>query len=455
MPLFFQDTPLADLDKPPLLSRLKQTLLARKTVLLLLILLMSSLFLGSTLPQRFNTPDLTLARWQQANPVLGRFAAVLGLDHIYTTPWFAVLLALFLSSLLLSTIEQSRLALRRTWGPPPPAQHLPLASSRPFEKVLAAAQQAGFRLVSRVDHTCRLVRNAAGYWGAALFHLGLLLVLAGVLLLVLTQKRGLVHLAEGEVFSPGMAWTSQEKGVLADFFFLPEAVRLESVRPEFWETDDLKQQRATVTFLEPGTESTTCELEINRTVFHRNIRVDQSASFGHAFLVILVDEAGRELPLRMDLEHPSRRDQASYNSFEFESVPYLVKAKYYADASHRSIDSGTPQLVLRLDLAGESAGEISLLPGQQGSLGPYTARLIGTARWTGLVFSDLQGMGLVFFGFFVIIGGGVLIYCLPPREIVLQAAGTGCRLAWKAGRFAAFYESELQGILEDEQPGPG
>lgn len=405
---------------------------------------------GGIFPQSFSTSPQELSQWQAANPILARLAELFGFDHIYTTPWFAIVLAFFVSSLSVSTVEQARSACAKTTALGRLFPDHACFVKRAAPELLAAARSGGYQQASLQGNTYRLIKNPLGYWGGTLFHLGLVVVICAVLFLVLTQKRGVVSLAEGEVFTPGMPWSAQERGMLAGYFFLAQAVRLDSLQPEFWETDDIRQQRSVVTFLGPGNQEITYTLEINRTVYHHGIRIDQSSAFGRTFFVILTDEAGKRFPVRMDLEHPLRRDQASYKSFEFDGVPFLLKTKYYADAEKRGIESDTPLLTIRLDQFGEVKGEVSLTPGQAGRLGPYTADLVKTTRWTGLVFSDIKGMTMVFLGFFVIILGGLLTYCTPPREILLVEEEEGCVLQWRAGRFAHFYESELLDIINNE-----
>jgi len=433
----------------PFFGKLKRFLLSKKTVLGLFGLLTAAIIIGSLFPQRFRTSPLAMAEWQSANQFLGRLMTALAFDHVYTSHWFAGILGLFLISLLLSTIEQFKLSRKKTFGSPRQISGGKTTIHCSLEKFFSALKARGYWQIWHKNNSWRLVKYPWGYWGNTLFHLGMVVVIIASLFISLTQKRGVVNLAEGEVFPPGGEWLVEERGLFAGNFFLPEAVRLESVRPEFWNTDDIKQETSVVSFLGSEKQNTSYELKINTTVYHSGIRVDQSRAFGRTFLVLLTGEEGEKNPIRLDIEQPQRRDRPSYDTFEFERIPFLIKAKYYADIDKQKIDSDNPLLTLRLLQFGKVIEELSLVNGQSGRIGPYEATLVGTTRWAGLVFTDIKGINLLFFGFFIIIFGGILTYFMPPREVQLKQTAEIWTFKWRASRFTDFYERELHDIIQE------
>lgn len=93
---------------------IKRFFLARSTVLTLIILVLGAVVVGYLFPQRFLLSPAGMDRWALDHPFLATLSRTLALDHVYTSPWFAVLLALFMVSLLFSTWEQFTRALRLT-----------------------------------------------------------------------------------------------------------------------------------------------------------------------------------------------------------------------------------------------------------------------------------------------------------------------------------------------------
>jgi hypothetical protein len=106
-----------------------------------------------------------------------------------------------------------------------------------------------------------------------------------------------------------------------------------------------------------------------------------------------------------------------------------------------------PQLVLRLQDGELAVAEATLLPGQQARLGRYEVRLTSVETWTDILFEGSQGTVGIFFGFAVLLLGGVLTFFGAPRETLLQFAGTGVVLAWRTTRFPDLYGEERDRIL--------
>ncbi|WP_236685631.1 cytochrome c biogenesis protein ResB [Geobacter pickeringii] len=99
------------------MKSLKRFFLSRSTVITLIILMLCVVLTGYFIPQRFLTTPPELEKWRLAHPAFATTVRWFALDHVYTSPWFALLLLLFFASLSLSTVEQFRAAYRRTFSP--------------------------------------------------------------------------------------------------------------------------------------------------------------------------------------------------------------------------------------------------------------------------------------------------------------------------------------------------
>lgn len=423
--------------------------LSRRTVLVLILLILFAMTVGYLFPQRFTSSPEAMEAWLDKNPFWDPWMDRLDLDHVYTSWWFSVFLSLFFLALVLSTIEQVRISFRRTFGGGSATGEDLVEVTAGEGAINAALRRRGFRKTYEGNGIVRFLKHPWGYWGNVLLHFGIAVVILSSLLIVLTQKRGLLNLIEGEVYVPGGEWTVVETGVLADEFVLPEAVRLDYVTPEFWETDDLKQLTTAIRFVDPQGRFRPHILSINNSFRERGIQVYQGKSFGHAFFLELADEKGLAEGVILQIDHPQRRDQASYGNHRFDNIPYFVKAKYFADVDLKTMIGGKPLLFVRLTDGGEVLGEVELLAGESGQLGPYAVKLVGVSKWAGVIFTELTGMPGIFFGFFIIIVGGGLTYFFPPREVILRAEGGAFSVSGKAARFEGFYRDEFEGLLTE------
>lgn len=429
-----------------MIRKIKRFFLSRKTILALILLILGAIVLAYIFPQRFSASPLDTENWQQAHPLFAPWFYTLGLDHVYTTPWFAVLLLVFLLTLMISTFEQIKNSTKKIFGNVVISGEKSIRVNTTEEEIKTAIKKLGYFQTVRNQETLRFVKHPWGYWGNVLLHLGIVLVIASSLVVVLTEKRGLLQLIESELYVPGTPWFMEEKGMLVGNFILPEAVMLDNVIPEFWETDDIKQLTTVMSFSNPQGKTKRYNLAINQTVNYKGIRIYQDQRFGLAFFVNLTDKTGTRNGLILQIQKPYKRDKASYGNFRFGKIPYLLKAKYFADAEKKNMLSSNPLLVMRLVDKGRVIGEVSLKNGESGQVGPYTATVAGISRWAGIIFVDITGMPGIFLGFFIIIIGGGLTYFMPPREFYLRKEVDGFSITWKATRFESFYEEEYEKV---------
>lgn len=429
-----------------MIRAIKRFFLSRKTILFLILLILAAIIIAYIFPQRFITPQAQMERWRNYHPEWVPWVEKLGLDHVYSTPWFAVLLLVFSLTLIISTFEQIKVSIKKTFG------HVVTSGGKNFkvnateEEIKTAIKRLGYFQIIRNQAALRFVKHPWGYWGNVLLHLGIVLVIASSLIIVLTEKRGLLHLLEGELYTPGTPWLVEYNGILAGRFIMPEAVRLDNVFTEFWETDDLKQLITTISFSNPQGRTKRYNLAVNQTVSYRGIRVYQDHNFGDAFFVTLTDREGRNTGLILQIKNPDKKDKASFGIFQSEEIPYLLKAEYFADADKKSMLSANPLLIMRLVDRDMVIGKVSLKNGESGQLGPYTATVVGVTRWAGMIFVDITGMPGIFLGFFIIIIGGGLTYFMPPREFYLKKEDGGFSITWKATRFEGFYKGEYEKV---------
>lgn len=420
-------------------------LLSRRTVLALIAVLTAAMGISFAIPQRFATEPVVIHTWNEAHPWLGRVARAAGLDHVFTSLWFALFLLLFLGAVGVSLKQQVKAARQRPYRVPPgtgPWQSLGCL----LPEAVASARKAGFRKIAETAGTVRMVKHPAGYWGNVLLHAGFVLAIGSSLTVLCTQQRALLRIEEGETLSRPAPWSSEEHGIFAEPFELPGTLRLDALKTEFWETDDLKKLESELTLVRNDREVERVRIGINEARWFGSTRVFQTGQAGHNFRLLFEDKAGNHTEQAFSFLLPARRDLASYNDFQLDWIPFLVRGKYFADVEKRSME-GDPLLVLRLYEGNQLHGEVSLTSGTAGTLGPYRVTVVSTARWGALSFFDAWGMPGIFAAFAVISLGGLLHYFVVPREVLLRELAGHCEFRYEVARFREFYEEERASLV--------
>jgi cytochrome c biogenesis protein len=427
------------------LTRVKSFLTARSTVLLLILLVTAAMTAAAVIPQvgGISGDGAQAVQVEASRP--SAVVALLGLDHVFSTWWFAAVAILFAISLGLSTFDQLGVARARTF-------HLPgergdgTPCAIPRDEVCALLDREGYRKMAEGPGRARFVRLWPGYWGQFLLHLGMTVSVLFAVVYVLTEHRLLLRVVSGASVPVEPTPSSTRRGLLAWPMDLPSAVALLRVEPTFWPDDHVKDVASALVFTDARGRSEDFRIAVNDQRSYHGIVVYQRTTFGHAFTVRLEDEGSTARELSLAVPFPPRRDVASYASFPLEDR-LLLKAKYYADAGRARIEPENPQLVLRLYDGDRLVEETSLVAGGTGRLGRWSVRLAAVEWWSDLLFEGSQGTAGIFTGFAILIVGAALTFFAVPREVVLRETPSGCTVAWRTTRFADFFVEERDRIL--------
>lgn len=428
------------------MNQIKRFFLSRTTIISLIIAALSVITLSAFIPQSFLTPADKMLAWQSTHPLLERWSVMLGLHRIYTHPVFALILSGVTISLALSTWNQCQTAWSRTFLP-----DRVVAGNDVFtvpgtvEDACRTLSAKGYHRQGIAKGSTLLIRHPWGYWGNTLLHLGMVITIAASLFIALTQQRGVIHLAEGDMRYPSDPLLMEEHGLLAEPLVLSEAMRLDRLSYSFWPTYSVRQVASTLSFLSDSGTHETKTVEINRILTHRGVRYYQGIEFGHAFFVVVTGPTGLSRLFQLQIQHPETPEKPGYNDFhDLLGDGYLLRAKYLVDVEQKSFDHVNPLLTLRLDSQGKEKGQLPLQIGEKGAIGPYSFELRAFTPWSRLIVVKFAGMPMIFFGFLIISLGGLLHYFTPPREaLVHRTENGGATVCWRATKFAGLYRDEL------------
>lgn len=424
-------------------------LTARSTVIALLIAIAAALLLASAVPQRSlggKPPE-----WVAQLPAgFGFLSGLLGLDNIVGSTWFAVLVALFWLSLVVSTVSQftaTRSLSRRV-----PAAALPPGCSRVDlapELFASLVMAAGYRPAGSARGVRRFVKYRSGYWGNFLLHVGLVTAVVFSLVYVLTQHRVLVRLAGEEETRLAGDNIQELRGVLPLGPGLPHSALLKEVRPRFWPNDKLEYLCSELYFTgSPGGEPSRIEVALSNKSQYGSFLVYQANAYGRAFDLELASAPGDVRRVRLYLPYPGRHDVAGYGELPLVGTDLLLKGKFYADRERRSMQLHESPLVLRLYRGKQLLQEAAFVPGVPQRLGPFAARLTRSEWWSDILLDGSRGTAGIFAGFAVILAGVLCSYCLVPREIIVRESEGALQVQQVVRRFASFYREEFDDLVQ-------
>ena len=152
----------------------KRFFLSRKTILALIVLILAAIVIGYLFPQRFATAPSVMDEWKDAHPFRVPWVERLGLDHVYSTPWFAALLFVFLLSLGISTYEQIKISTKKTFGGlPAGGESFRIIADE--DELISAIKTQGYFRAAKNEEGYRFVKRPWGYWGNVLLHIGIVI----------------------------------------------------------------------------------------------------------------------------------------------------------------------------------------------------------------------------------------------------------------------------------------
>jgi len=352
------------------------------------------------------------APWVQPDgPPAPAWAVALRLDHPFSSPWFLAGVALLFASTLACTWgRRARIARWRRGELPAGALEL-TGEAAALARFL---RDQGFRGEGPV-----LRRHALALWAGWVLHVGLLLLIAGVLAQQALHDGGTFLVTEGELLplqAPGAVFLV-ERGLLAPPDPPPLSVALESFDPDRRQPGYAPDRLSTLRVVLPGGRDEQVTLdraagaEVAGVVIHQAIRTGPS-------LVLEVAGMGQRA---VALQARSRREAAA------EVADQRGRPVRFVLSSERDLDDarGSGQVLVRLEREG---GPAILAPGTPFDFGGPPTRILGVRRWASFTYARSPGMPGVLAGIAVILAGCLLLV-FPAGVARLEPDGAGAAIA--------------------------
>ncbi len=451
-----------------------RTLTSMRTALVLLFLLAVASIPGSVFPQRGTNPGAVrqyLSDDQVKGPILDR----LGMFEVFASPWFAAIYLLLFISLAGCVIPRGVLHWRAMRARPPAAprhldrfpEHRRVYYEEPASLIVEVCADHLRASRWRVDVTTETVAAEKGYSrevGNLVFHLSLLVLLAGMAIGALGGFRGNVVVREGTSFAGS---TAQFDSFAPGRLFGPESLPPFSLTLDAFSADFQRggQQdgaprlfRADVTLVpRPGESAQQRRIEVNEPLEVDGVKIflvghgyaptlsvrtkagdvvfrdsvvclPQDAGFTST-CVVKVPDVSPQLGLTGFFLPTAALDQVRgpYSRFPAPDDPALFLAAWQGDLG---LDGGRPQSVYKLETAGlRRAGVDALRPGQRWTLPDGTTITFdGYVRFAAFAVARDPGKELALAAVVVAMAGLSLSLLVRRRRIWVRASTGGDRV---------------------------
>lgn len=415
-------------------------LLASSKLAAVLISALLALCLVSFLvPQRSHAALSLYDQWSSANPALARAAGALGVDDVFASPGFVVLIALLAINLTACTVgrvrRRSRARIRVPSEAPDRSEHA-MIPAEPAE--VAATLESGFRFWGKrrvEDHGSHYVlvdRGALGFAGSLIMHAGLLLLLIAGLVSALTRFDGrLVMTVSETVTDVAESYYGDTKEPVLGSPYDGSVVTLDSLEFDY-EEGYITQAHGWLTFRD-GAASKIDEAIVNRPARWRG-KSYLMLRGGHAVRLSVVGADGVQL-----YEDTSvRLGRAVDGGYADEIVlPDGRTIELYSTADVTSPDSAVleplrlndPAVSVRLAEGGEAA---LIRPGTASAVGDLVVSVGDVSLWNEFAVRGDRGIPLAYASFGVILMGAALRFAFDRRRLgcLIVPASGGSEVWW-------------------------
>ncbi len=430
---------------------LYQKLASRKLTVAIFLVLAAASVIGTLLPQGLGEAELQRHYSERAI----WFITTFGLNDLYHTGWFRLLLLILCANLVVCTIERLPKTLkifrRREEQVDPEklakcslnCQFTSTFSRDETEARLTRIISEEFGVLHRLDETDHLAGVAEkGRWSPLMVyvvHLSVLLVLCGALVGSIFGFKGFMNIPEGEATNEVML-DGSDRGMN-----LPFQIRCDRFDVSYYDNGMPREFRSDLTLIRDGKEVLKRELRVNDPLTYEGITFYQ-ASYGAILKDADVELTDREsgavrrlvIPFREWVDIPGTRDRAQILRF---------------DADFRGL--GPVMVLITSRAGGEPSGSRILIERDfhGNRVENYNVRVLHATRipYTGLQVKQDPGVWLVWLGFAAMLVGIGLTYYVSHRRLWVWAAGeagTKIVIAGRTNRNEISFEQEFNRLCD-------
>lgn len=350
-------------------------LASNRLAFILIAMLVLLIIISAVVPQR-NLAEGQILDWQEMLGENYRYIEQLGLDRIYYSPVFFIVLGLLAINLTAGNVRR-------------------------------------FRTVYRAERTLLKLRHV----GSIVFHFSLLLIIGAAILNYLTRFEGTLALTEGNrITDSPAAYFREFRGPLCDFAYGNFDLIVSKVTP----SPDAYQQTPTTISLEVGAPERnlrTYVISTNHPLQWRDLELHYGMVNGYSPEVVLADSTGKEL-VHGFVRLAVGRDESGPVHRDFLLLPehgLRIDLEVQGD----TVDGEVPVVAVTvLDAGGFLSQPLfqgALAVGEETAFAGYKLKVSRLRRWAYIMVINSIFLNVVFAGFWLALGGLLLGFAARLR----------------------------------------
>ena len=371
-----------------------------KVAIALLILIAAYIVIGTLLPQH-SAQSFYLERYTKTGPLI----LALSLDKAYSSPLFVTLLILFSVNLTLCTITTLKGQMRQL-----KASFFPAVSKSEFviegvdeAAALSYCKQKRFK-IEQQDGEIRAGKMRYGVLGAAITHVGIIILFLGGAIWTMSSSEEMVTLL------PGNQLRFEDQGF---------TLTLDDFSMTFEESGAVKQYISSVTVFDDDGTRRSDKLWVNKPFHHKGLGFYQ-ANFGWTSNLRIIDGSGQTVVdglMRSGGSYFHQPNHLTIHLYGYYPELGIGHGDQPVKMSDREID---PYYAVILYEFGEPVGSYILAPNQHIHYEDLEISFTHSVAYTGLLVRKDLSYPIVLLSFIIMIAGLFASFYLYPRFLLYK-----------------------------------
>ncbi|MCL4439018.1 MAG: cytochrome c biogenesis protein ResB [Firmicutes bacterium] len=273
------------------------------------------------------------------------------------------------------------------------------------------------------------VKGRIGIWGAAVFHIGLILITVGAFVSGTMKMSGYIRVAEGETrYELHHDYEGVEEGPFFDesrHSGIGLVLRKQNIILD--KSGDVDEIISDIAIIDNGRAVRTASLGEKEPVIYRGIRIFQKKAGFAPFLEITGPGNVKIANTNILLETDSSGEKARFylDRLPLPNTPYILNIRFYPDMVHQGNEVTTTRYTLSNPGADitvldeeQVVGEKIVRPGESMEFAGYRLKMGSIKHWAGFDIVNDMGANWVFAGSGVAVCGLALIYLFKKRSLL-------------------------------------
>lgn len=395
---------------------------SRRYAVTLILLLTLSLVLATVIPQESRMSEVEEFRLRVNYPGFAEFISYTGLNSVYTSWWFLLIVLLTTLNLSFNLRERVRIAKRQFTDITP--VEAGEAEGMQFHHAFSSSAEdtdrngrisrffsgQGYR-VREFEGGLSAVKGWFGHWNVPLFHGSLLIILTGILISSLTKFNGTFEISEGQMFRPDdSSFINRSDGLLGIDTGFDFSLFLRKFTLEYWNSEQPRLYQSRVEVHRNGNVLLSRDVEMNEPLEYNGFYFYQTKYHGYsALLTVSGKDGGRRQSGYVNFPFRSHYSGILEQDFRIPMSGLMAKLR---------LDVNRPDLLVATVSDKKGPRWEGIIPEGSGiDLGEYVLELKSIVRWTGMYVSRDYAVPVVYSGFALLVISVFSMIFIVPRKI--------------------------------------